>query len=263
VFSQQLELIRRTNNAVIENAAITQARPCTGVALLTLNRPLQRNAMSMAMVAELQVALEQAENEVETLVIMLSGAGTGFCAGSDLTDLAKADAGERRRFEEESGRLARTIAALRKPVIAAAHGFAVGGGLTLAAACDIVVTGARSRWSLPEVALGLFPAWGLTAVVDRVGRAAARGLTWGFETLDGTQAWRIGLADRVVEGDVTAEALQIARQVASLPTSSAASVKEYFSADLRGEEADRLANRLFVHSCESAEAIASFNRFSK
>jgi enoyl-CoA hydratase/carnithine racemase len=251
------------NSALIENTPITHTRADTGVALLTLNRSRQRNAMSMTMVAELLVALERAENDVETRVVMLSGAGTGFCAGSDLSDLAKADAGARRRFEAESGRLARTIAALRKPVIAAAHGFAIGGGLTLAAACDIVVTGSQSRWSLPEVAIGLFPAWGLTAVVDRVGRSAARRLTWGFETLDGAQALRIGLADRVVEGDVAAEALQLARQIAALPASSAASVKEYFGADLRGEEADHLANRLFLHSCESAEAIASFHRFSK
>lgn len=231
------------------------------VLIITLNRSAQRNAMSVRLVDELLGLLDEVEGRDETGCIVVAGAGKGFCAGSDLTGLAAMALHERRAFETASGRLARRINTYPRPILAAVHGFAIGGGLTLAAACDIVVTTASAKWSLPEVPIGLFPAWGLEMVTGRVGRSAARRLAWGIDTIDGVTARDSGLADMVAENPLD-EATTLARRLAALPRSQVAAVKDYFAVPRYGEEADRHANRLFMDACATETAAASFVRFA-
>jgi enoyl-CoA hydratase/carnithine racemase len=171
------------------------------------------------------------------------------------------DAPARSAFEDASGRLARMLQSFPRPVIAAVHGYAIGGGLTLAAACDIVVTARDTKWSLPEVPIGLFPAWGLEAVAARIGRPRARQLSWGIDLLDGQEAVAMGLADRLA-GDPLAEALDIARRLAALPATQAASVKAYFATVHAPEEGDREANRLFLAACDTGEGQTSLTKFA-
>ncbi len=230
-------------------------------AVLTLNRPAQRNAMSSELVEALIADIARLEADLDVRVLVLTGAGRGFCAGSDLAQLAGMSAEGRLHFEAASGRLARMFAQLSKPVLAAVHGFAIGGGLTLAAACDVVVADAASKWSLPEAPIGLFPAWGLGVVVERIGRPAARRLSWGVDTLSGEAAYRIGLVDQLAD-EPLAEALALAERLAALPASQAASVKEYFAVEATGEVGDALANRLFARAALSDEAVASFAKFA-
>lgn len=234
-----------------------------GVAILTMNRPEQRNALSTGLVAALIEATENAGQDKAVRVILLNGAGNGFCAGSDLAELATMNAAGRQVFEADSGRAARMLGHLSKPVLAAVHGFAVGGGLTLATSCDIVVTGPNAKWSLPEVPIGLFPAWGLASVATRVGSSLAKRLAWGIETLTGTEAQRIGLADHLAETDVFAETLSRAKQLAALATGPAAAVKTYFLLGAAGEAADIRANRLFCDAAAAPEAAATFKKFAR
>jgi enoyl-CoA hydratase/carnithine racemase len=226
------------------------------IAIVSLERPAQRNAMSADLVAALIEALDRFEHDTDIGAIVLQGAGRGFCAGSDLGMLSAMDAAQRIRFEADSGRLARGIG----PVVAAVHGFAIGGGLTLAAACDVVVTTADAKWSLPEVPIGLFPAWGLGAVIARTGMPAARRLCWGVDTLSGQAAKVVGLADLVAE-DAQAEALVQAERLAALPPEQAGMVKRYFASLVADEQADAAANRLFDEATRSPEALASFAKF--
>jgi enoyl-CoA hydratase/carnithine racemase len=227
-----------------------------------LDRPPQRNAMSAALVAALiGIVAEFAEND-EARVLILAGAGTGFCAGSDLGGLADMPDEVRRHFEAESGRLARMLGAVDKPVIAAVHGFAIGGGLTLAIAADIVVTEAAARWSLPEVPIGLFPAWGLGPLIRRAGQANARRLAWGIDQIDGREAHRLGLADIVAEGAVLDTANAVARRLAALPLPQARAVKHYFATVDGDGISDEAANRAFMAACAEPEAQASFARYA-
>jgi enoyl-CoA hydratase/carnithine racemase len=233
-----------------------------GIAILTANRPKQRNAMSAGMVDRLNELLSALGEDESVRAVVLTGAGGGFCAGSDLLGLALMTPQERSDFEAESGRLAILISRLPVPVIAAVQGYAIGGGLTLAAACDVVVTEGRAKWSLPEVPIGLFPAWGLQHVEARIGRPAARRLSWGIETLDGHEAFRIGLVDHVVEDGAFEAAQGIAQRLAALPRAQSASVKAYFSPSDASEQADASANRLFMQATETPEALACFSRFA-
>ena len=217
--------------------------------------------MSAALVAQTLAALETLEADARVGVVLMAGAEPGFCAGSDLAELGRSDPAGRRRFEADSGLLARRLTRFPKPVVAAVKGFAIGGGLTLAAACDVVVTEAASRWSLPEVPIGLFPAWGLEAVVGRIGRPAARRLSWGVDTLTGAEAVRLGLADQLAE-DVTQEALELAQRLAALPRDQARVVKTYFAEDLFAARGDRRANQLFMRMGETAAAQTTFRKFA-
>ncbi len=228
-----------------------------------LDRPPQRNAMSDALVAELIEAVEAFAADDDARALLLSGAGNGFCAGSDLRGLASMDAAGQSHFEAESGRVARLLSDCPKPVVAAVHGFAVGGGLTLAVAADIVVTSRAAKWSLPEVPIGLFPAWGLGAVERRCGVTVARRLSWGIDLLDGAEAVRLGLADILAEEDLLAAGFEVAERLAALPASQAAAVKAYFAGRGNDEAADRVANGAFMDSVETPEALASFARFGR
>ena len=233
-----------------------------GVAHVTLERPEQRNAMSAGLVADLIDAFESLSVDDAVGAVVLSGSGRGFCAGSDLAGLARMTPVERSVFEADSGRVARMIARLGVPVVAGVKGFAIGGGLTLAVGCDIIVTDSGAKWSLPEAPIGLFPAWGLGLVVDRIGVPAARRLSWGIDTLTGEEAVRLGLADKLAE-DPVAEALAIAAQLVGVPRAQSRAVKEYFSSAHTGEEADWTANRIFMAMTETPEAKASFKKYGK
>lgn len=231
------------------------------VRILRLDRSNRRNAMSVALVDACIGWLGDAEADPDLRALVLHGAGTGFCAGSDLGGLAAMDASARSAFEEASGQLARLLGSFPRPVVAAVHGYAIGGGLTFAAACDIVVTAPDTKWSLPEVPIGLFPAWGLEPVVERIGRPRARALSWGIDTLDGQEAVSIGLADRLAD-DPLSEACDIARRLAALPAAQATSVKAYFTTPHGPEEGDAQANRYFMAACVTDEARASFAKFA-
>jgi enoyl-CoA hydratase/carnithine racemase len=232
------------------------------VLTLTLERPHKRNAMNTELVDRLQKILVRLENDGAVRAIVLVGAGPGFCAGSDLAELARASPEKRMAFERESGLVARQLMLCSKPVIAAVHGFALGGGLTLATSCDIVVTSALANWSLPEVPIGLFPAWGLHSVVARVGVARTRQLSFGMEVCDGTEAVRIGLADKLDEHPLSA-GQGIALQLASLPPAQVTAVKQYFADAAAVDSTDSRANEIFLKTTESPEGRALLDKFSR
>lgn len=231
-----------------------------GVGTLLLSRPSKRNAMSMELVEALAGGVTSLNDDCDIGAIILAGEGAGFCAGSDLAMLAGMTDTERMAFEAESGRVARLMAQCPKPVIAAAHGFAIGGGLTLATSCDVVITDTNSRWSLPEVVIGLFPAWGIGSIVVRAGIPAARRLSWGIETLSGAQAFELGLADQLAD-DVHAAAVALADKLAALPRPQTAAVKRYFAPLMPDRTTDDRANALFMEAAATAEAALSFGRY--
>ncbi len=234
------------------------------VALLTLDRAERRNALGSAMIEQLDQAITALDADAGVGAVVLSGAAPSFCAGSDLKELGRMDLAEMAHHEAVTAAVARRIALMDKPVIAAVEGYAYGGGFILACSCDIVVSSSAAKWNLAEVPNGWLPPWGLQALLARVGPVNARRLTWGHEVLDGEQAYRVGVADYLApEGQALAQARALADKLAQLPAPAVASTKRFFAphAAADAEVADAAANRIFIDNCQHEVARATLARF--
>jgi len=235
------------------------------IAILTIDRPERRNALGQQLIEELRHGLNRADRAPETRVIVLTGSAPGFCAGSDLKELAGMDLASMGAHEAHTATLARSIALMSKPVVAGVEGFALGGGFVLAVSCDVIVSDASARWHLPEVMIGWIPPWGIQALVARVGPVVARRLVWGADPFDGAEAHRLGVADYLAQPgeSVRDAALRIGTRLAALPAPAVASTKQFFAPIVsgQGESMDAWANRLFLGDCDHPAAKATLNRF--
>jgi 2-(1,2-epoxy-1,2-dihydrophenyl)acetyl-CoA isomerase len=198
-----------------------------GIARITLNRPDRLNSFTRAMHAELQAALDEAKN---ARVIVLTGAGRGFCAGQDLNDRAVSpgqtvDLGE--TVETSWNPLIRRLATMPQPVIAKVNGVAAGAGANIALACDIVVAAKEAKFIQSFSALGLIPDSGGSWHLPRlVGQARALGLALTGEPLPAHKAAEWGLIWNAVDADVLdAEVDGITTKLASLPPLGLAAIK--------------------------------------
>ena len=198
-----------------------------GVARITLNRPDRLNSFTRAMHAELQAALEEAK---DARVVVLTGAGRGFCAGQDLNDRAVApgeavDLGD--TVEESWNPLIRRLATMPQPVIARMNGVAAGAGANIALACDIVVAAKSAKFIQSFSALGLIPDSGGSWHLPRlVGQARALGLALTGQPITGEQAADWGLIWKAVDDEaLDAEVDSIAAKLASLPPLGLAAIK--------------------------------------
>jgi 2-(1,2-epoxy-1,2-dihydrophenyl)acetyl-CoA isomerase len=197
------------------------------IARITLNRPDRLNSFTRAMHAELQQALDEA---AEARVIILTGAGRGFCAGQDLNDRAVApgeavDLGE--AVEASWNPLIRRLTTMPQPVIAKVNGVAAGAGANIALACDIVVAVKEAKFIQSFSALGLIPDSGGSWHLPRlVGQARALGLALTGEPLTGEQAAEWGLIWKAVDGEwLDSEIDTLAAKLASLPPLGLAAIK--------------------------------------
>ena len=199
------------------------------VARITLNRPDRLNSFTAAMHEELKEAL----NEVaDARVIVLTGAGRGFCAGQDLNDRA-VTSGEHpvdlgMTVETAWNPLVRKITGLPQPVIARVNGVAAGAGANIALACDMVVAGRSAKFIQSFSAIGLIPDSGGTWTLPRlVGQARAMGLALTGEPLPAEKAEDWGLIWKCVDDEaLDAEVDAIAQKLASLPPLGLAAIKE-------------------------------------
>ncbi len=200
------------------------------ITTITLNRPKQLNALNQTVIGELNAAFEELGRDDNVRVIILTGAGErAFAAGADIGELAQLQSPlEARRLALRAHQLGRTMADLRQPIIAAINGFALGGGLELALACDIRLASETAHVGLPEVTLGLLPGWGGTQRLSRlVGPGIAKLLMLTGERVDAAEALRMGIVERVVpQGELLDAATQLATKLAALPPISLAAIKQ-------------------------------------
>ena len=199
-----------------------------GVARITLNRPDRLNSFTSAMHAELRQALDAAR---DARVIVLTGAGRGFCAGQDLNDRAGAPGDEidlGHTVEIDWNPLIRTLASLPQPIIARVNGVAAGAGANVALACDLVVAAKSARFIQSFAAIGLIPDSGGTWILPRlVGQARALGLALTGESLPAEKAAEWGLIWKAVEDEtLDAEVDALATRLASLPPLGLAAIKQ-------------------------------------
>ena len=236
--------------------------PDPAVLEITLSREKVRNALDLATTERLIASIAQARGDEGVRAVLLRGEGAGFCAGSDVKEMAAAPMQERLRIAERKAMLMRDLAELDKPVVCAVQGFALGGGFMLAIGCDVVITAPDAAWRLPEVELGFFPPWGIEALVRRVGIARARNLVWGAKPLSGAEAVRVGLADEEAPAERLLEtARAAATRLAELPAGSAQATKRFFREQVPVPGLDALAREAYRLNCEAGSADSAFERF--
>jgi enoyl-CoA hydratase len=170
-----------------------------GIALVTLNRPEKRNALSRAVVAELGHAFAAIARDSGIRGAIVTGAGgRAFAAGADIGELAGLSPIEMREYALSGQRVLRAIETLGKPTVAAIDGYALGGGLELAMACTVRFASENAQLGLPEVKLGLTPGYGGTQRLPRlVGRGRALEMLLSGEPVAAVEAYRMGLVNAV------------------------------------------------------------------
>ncbi len=205
-------------------------RDADGIAFLTLNRPAQRNALSIALMEALQGAIDAIARDAAVKVVVISGAGPGFCAGHDLKEM-RAHPG-RQHYEAlfaQCSRLMTSIVKLPKPVIARVHGIAAAAGCQLVATCDLAVAASDTRFAVNGINVGLFCSTPMVALSRAVGRKAALEMLLTGDMVDATHAKEIGLVNRVVPPDrLDDEVVALARHIAQKLGLAVAIGKEAF-----------------------------------
>jgi 2-(1,2-epoxy-1,2-dihydrophenyl)acetyl-CoA isomerase len=167
------------------------------IATIILNRPEVLNALSPEMIDELISALNDAKDDKDVRVVIITGAGRAFSAGGDLNAIKNYEKLE--VMLKGVNEIVRLLASMEKPVIAAVNGIAVGAGLSLALACDIIIASDQSRFGSAFVRVGLVPDTGATFYLPRcVGLHLAKELAFTGRMIDANEAQRIGLVNRVV-----------------------------------------------------------------
>ena len=171
-----------------------------GVATIRLQRASKRNALNSALLGQLHEILQSVAGDFPaTRVIVLLGDGPSFCAGADITEFEQWDAASLHGFLELGSEAFSLVATMPQPVIAGVQGFALGGGLELALACDIRLADETARFGLPEITIGGVPGWGGTVRLQEViGRGRASYLTLTGEQLGAEEAKAVGLVHDVV-----------------------------------------------------------------
>ena len=187
------------------------------IAFITINRPKSLNALNTETLRELDRAVSQAGAADEVKAIIITGEGRAFVAGADISQMRDLTVQEGRSMTILGQEVFTRIENLDKPVIAAVNGFALGGGCELAMACDIRVASDKAKFGQPEVNLGIIPGYGGTQRLPRlVGKGAAKYLIFTGEMIPAEEAFRIGLADKVVPAEeLMSSAVSIAKVIMS------------------------------------------------
>jgi enoyl-CoA hydratase len=231
-----------------ENISLEQEQ---GVMLLTINRPKQLNALNHATLDELDAAINAVAEDSAIRVLLITGAGDrAFVAGADIREFeAFTTAQEGTRFALRAHDLFQKLQNTPKPIIAAINGFALGGGLELALACDIRLAADSAILGLPEVTLGLMPGWGgTTRLVRLVGPGLAKLLVFSGERLSADQALSAGIVERIYPAaDLLNEARALAARIAGMPPLSLAAAKNSLnrSHDMSLGDANQFEAHLF------------------
>ncbi|MDR2527849.1 MAG: enoyl-CoA hydratase/isomerase family protein [Synergistaceae bacterium] len=184
------------------------------IAVVTINRPKSLNALNSETLAELEQCLGEIEKRKDVKVVILTGSGEkAFVAGADISEMVNATAAEGRNMAFLAYRTFGKLENMPQVTIAAVNGFALGGGCEISMACDIRVASENAKFGQPEVNLGTLPGFGGTQRLPRlVGKGRAKELIFTADMIDAQEAYRIGLANKVVP---LAELLDFCKKMAA------------------------------------------------
>ena len=236
------------------------------IAVVTLNRPQVLNAMRMQTKEELESAVEQLDADPDVYGVILTGAGKAFAAGSDIHEISVDREGiETKQMSQKAHVLMNKIEQMGKPVIAAINGYALGGGLELALACDLRIAGKRAKMGVPEVELGVAPCYGGTQRLPRlIGTGRAKELLYTGRKINAQEALAIGLVERVAESDdVMTDAMEWMRGITRMAPVAVRYCKKCVNEGIAMSLADGLALEadiagILVETDDANEGVRAF-----
>jgi len=228
---------------------------------IQLNRPEKKNAMTNDMYATLAELLNAAAKDEQIRVVLWHGAGDSFCAGNDVVDFLKTPPGS----SMPQAPLMKAFVEFDKPLVAAVHGSAIGGGTTMLTHCDFVYAGESAEFQVPFVNIGLTPEFGSSySLPARLGHLRASEFILLGQPFNAARAAELGLVTRVVpDKDLLATATQTAQQLATKPAEALRTSKKLLKRSSRGpvEEAIRVENETFAALLQSPDAKEALTAF--
>ncbi len=230
------------------------------VTRITLNRPDRRNAMSLALMRELQQALEGANSRV----IVIAGAGPAFSAGHDLTELSACEGDDAAELFATCSALMTTVQAVRQPVIAQVHGVATAAGCQLVASCDLAIADTAARFATPGVRIGLFCSTPMVALTRTVGPKRAMQMLLTGDLIDAATAVDWGLINEAVAPDALSGAVTaLAERIAEASPMVLALGKRAFyeQAGIPQADAYELAGKVMTDNASTDDAHEGISAF--
>jgi len=232
---------------------------------LTLNRPLQYNALSEEMLGALRREFAQIRSDGSVRVVVLGGAGKAFCAGHDLRQIRdNANADFHRWLFSECAQLMGQLRALPQPVIARVHGLATAGGCQLVASCDLAVASRDARFATSGINIGLFCATPAVALTRNIAQKPAFEMLFTGEFIDADSARALGLVNRVVAPERLDEEIErLASSILSKPAHIVAAGKELFyrQQEMGVEAAYQLATQAMACNLQEPDAQEGIDAF--
>ncbi len=235
-----------------------------GVATLTLNRPASRNALSAAMMTALETEFERIATDPAINVLVIAGAGPGFCAGHDLKEVRHGDHAARQSLFAQCSRMMQRLTTLPVPVIARVHGIATAAGCQLVASADLAIAADTARFAVSGINVGLFCSTPMVALSRVVPRKAAMEMLLTGDFIPAAEAARLGLINRAVpEADLAAETDALARKIAAKSRNAVALGKPAFyrQAELPLAEAYAHTAAVMVRNMDEPDAQEGIDAF--
>ena len=258
----------RRNPELIETMAIELTR-VEEFALITLNRPDALNALSFALIGDLSRVLDEVACSDARALLVIGAGPKAFCAGADIKELMGRSLIEQKRGGEAGQAAFSKIERLPMPSVAIINGYAFGGGLEMALACTFRIATANAKMGLPEIKLGLIPGYGGTQRLPRaVGAARAMEMILSGRTVDAEEAYRIGLVQRLVEGDPVTAGVTYARAFSGYSLPVLGFAREAVSRALdtplgEGLKIEADLSTLAFQTKDAAEGMAAFSEKRK
>ncbi|MBU3565214.1 enoyl-CoA hydratase [Polynucleobacter sp. MWH-HuK1] len=241
-------------------------RDWDGIAILTMNRPESRNALSLGMISALQCQFELIAQDKSIKVVILSGSGTAFCAGHDLKEMKcqNFDLSYSEKLFANCTVLMQKMLRLPQPVIAQVHGYATAAGVQLVASADLAVATTNSQFATPGVNIGLFCSTPMVAVSRNISNKHAMQMLLLGDLIDANTAYRFGLINEVVEPDELEDyTLSMAKKIAekSYPIISLGKEAFYRQSELSIDDAYSYASDVMKKNLEMHDAREGISAF--
>ena len=234
------------------------------LAVLTLNRPERRNALSLDLMLELIGCLDKIASAKEVRAVILAAAGKVFCSGHDLSEMTGREIGDYRRIFDVCTQLMTKIQSIPQPVIAQVQGTATAAGCQLVATCDLAIASSEAAFATPGVRIGLFCSTPMVALSRAIGRKRAMEMLLTGRLIDAATATDWGLVNRIVSSaDLASETRKLARQIAEASGFTVALGKQayYTQIDLDQPKAYAYAKEVMSLNATAADAQEGITAF--